>query len=85
MRVIRFLLGVIVMTIKQFFENCTYCRHVWIYICCKDESGGYQFDAKAICNFKDLDDFIDDYGDEEFKEWTVEYRDECTQFHFFLK
>ena len=85
MRVIRFLLGVIVMTIKQFFENCTYCRHVWIYICCKDESGGCQFDAKAICNFKDLDDFIDDYGDEEFKDWTIVKGKHSTNITFYLK
>lgn len=25
------------MKIKEFFKNCSYCNHVWIYICCKDE------------------------------------------------
>lgn len=73
------------MTIKEFFKNCVHCRFVWIYICCKDESGGCQFDAKAICNFKDLDDFIDDYGDEEFKEWTFENSEDNAIIAFYLK
>lgn len=79
------LLGVVIMNIKEFFVNCTYCRHVWIYICCKDESGGCQFDAKAICNFKDLDDFIDDYGDEEIASWSVENAEKYTEITFYFK
>lgn len=33
----RFKKGIRTMKIKEFFKNCSYCNHVWIYICCKDE------------------------------------------------
>lgn len=73
------------MTIKEFFKNCAYCNHVWIFVYQIDESGGCQFDAKAICNFKDLDNFIDDYGDKEFDSWSSENAENETEITFYLK
>ena len=73
------------MKIKEFLKDCVHCDHVWLFVCSIDELGKRQFDAKAICNFKDLDDFIDDYGDEEFKDWTIR---ECVgnaEITFYLK
>lgn len=73
------------MKIKEFFVNCTYCRHVWIFVCQIDESGKRQFDGQGIYDFNDLNKFIDDYGDEEFKEWSVEYSVYNTNITFYLK
>lgn len=73
------------MKIKEFFKNCSYCNHVWIYICCEDESGCLQFDAKAIYKLKDFHDFINDYGDEEIDGWSVENAEKYTEITFYFK
>lgn len=73
------------MTIKEFFDNCTYCRFVWICVCHIDESGERKFKTRIICSFKDLNDFIIDYGDEEIVEWAVESSEGDTEITFFLK
>ena len=84
------------MKIKEFFENCTYCYHVYFEIVRSDDSqkevrviNGQEMEVhnvenREIYTREDFNNFIKDYGDEEFNEWSVEYRVECTQFHFFL-
>ena len=70
------------MTIKEFFGN--YKHYYDIYVSIYDENNR-SISGRDIWNCEKFDEFIEDYGDKEFKDWTVEYRDECTQFHFFLK
>lgn len=70
------------MTIKEFFENYRHIYEIDVNLYGKDNrlKGG-----RVIYTDEEYDKFIKDYGDEEFKEWSVEYRVECTQFYFYLK
>lgn len=89
MRVIRLLLanllGVVIMKIKEFFKDCVHCRFVWIYVYHIDESGERKFKTRIICDFKDLDYFIIDYGNREIVEWTFENSEGDTEITFYLK
>ena len=69
------------MEIKEFFENYKHYYNILVSIYRKDNRLESERD---IYTYKEFNNFIKDYGDSEFKDWTVEYRDECTQFHFFL-
>lgn len=69
------------MKIKEFFENYRHCYDIWISIYDKDNR---TISGRDIWNDKKFDEFIKDYGDEEFKGWSVEDRTDYTQFHFFL-
>lgn len=73
------------MKIKEFFKYCAYCNHVWIFVCQIDELGERQFDGQEICDFNDLNKFIDDYGDEEIDSWSVENAEIYTEITFDLK
>lgn len=69
------------MKIKEFFFDYRHYYNILVSIYRKDNRLESERD---IYTHKEFEDFIKDYGNEEFKDWTVEYRDECTQFHFFL-
>lgn len=73
------------MKIKEFFKNCVYCRYVWIYDYHIDESGERKFKTRIICSFKDLYDFIIDYGNREIVEWSVENSEGDIEITFYLK
>lgn len=70
------------MKIKEFFKNCSYCNHVWIFVCQIDDSGKHLFDDQEIYDFNDLNKFIDDYGDEEIVCWSVENAETYTEITF---
>lgn len=70
------------MTIKEFFEN--YKFYYDIYVSLYDENNR-SISGRDIWNDKKFDEFIEDHGDKEFKEWSVEDRTDYTQFHFYLK
>ena len=70
------------MKIRDFFENCRYCYKVEIFIF-REET---QLDCREIYTGEDdFDNFINDYGDKEFEEWSVENNEDDTLIHFFLK
>ena len=57
------------MRIKEFFENYRHCYNILVSIYRKDNRLESERD---IYTYKEFEDFIKDYGDEEFKDWTVE-------------
>jgi hypothetical protein len=69
------------MKIRDFFENYRHCYeiHVTIYEKNNRLKGGW-----VIYTDEEYDNFINDYGDEEFEKWSVEHGVECTQFYFFF-
>jgi hypothetical protein len=69
------------MKIKEFFENCVHCYHVWIFVFRE----GYQLDALGIYTHEDLDNFINDYGEEKIKDWTVRECEVGAEITFYLK
>lgn len=73
------------MKIKEFFKNCRYCHHVWFWICRIDESGAHHFESQEIYNHKDFEDIINDYGDEEFDDWSFENSEDDAIITFVLK
>lgn len=79
------LLGVVIMKIREFFKNCIYCHHVWIFVCRRNESGERRFIGREILNLKDFNGFINDYGDKELKEWSVENKEDDTDFTFYIE
>jgi hypothetical protein len=73
------------MKIKEFFSDCAYCNHIWIFVCRIDESGERYFKSREIYNPKDLNDFIIDYGNREIVKWSVENSKDDTDITFYLK
>mgnify|MGYP006974353391 CR=1 FL=1 len=85
------------MTIKEFFKNCTYCYHVYFEIVRSDDSqkevrviNGQEMEVhnvenREIYTREDFNNFIKDYGDEDFKEWSVENSEYDTEITFYLK
>lgn len=87
------------MKIKNFFKNCKECFHVYFEIIRPDDKSQkevrvingkeiviyHQIERLEIYTREDFNNFIKDYGNEEFKEWSFENREELTQFYFFLK
>ena len=69
------------MKIRDFFENYRHCYEIDVTIYGKNNrlKGG-----RDIYTDEEYENFIKDYGDEEFEKWSVEHREECTQFYFFL-
>lgn len=85
------------MKIKDFLKNCRYCHHVWFEIERPDNSqkevlviNGQEIEANKVENREiytreDFNDFINDYGDEEFKDWTFENIEDDATITFYLK
>ena len=69
------------MKIKEFFENYRHIYNIDVPFMEKDNrlEGG-----KDIYTSEEFNKFIEDYGDKEFKEWSVENIADLTQFYFFL-
>lgn len=74
------------MKIKDFLKNCRYCHHVWFDIertyspvkVRKDE-------MREIYTREDFNKFINDYGDEEFDDWSFENSEDDAIITFYLK
>lgn len=74
------------MTIKEFFENCAYCYHVYVYVDYEDETGKYQsIDTRELYTDEELENFLNAYGNEEIKKWSVENSEDDTDIAFYLK
>ena len=74
------------MTIKEFFENCAYCHHVYVYVDYEDETGEYQtIDSREIYTKEELENFINVHGDKRIKEWSMENNEDDTLITFYLK
>jgi hypothetical protein len=80
------------MKIKEFFENCDWFYHVYVYV---DESVNYQtidsrkiyktIYSRKIYTKEELDNFINAYGNEEIKAWKLENCEDDTIICFVLK
>ena len=71
------------MRIKDFFENCDWFYHVYVYV---DEPVNFKtIYSRKICTKEELDNFIDAYGNKEIKEWKLENCECDTIFCFVLK
>jgi hypothetical protein len=85
------------MKIKEFFKNCKECYHVYFEIVRSDDSqkevrviNGQEIEVlhpevREIYTKEDFNKFIDDYGEEEFKEWTFENCEDDATITFYLK
>jgi hypothetical protein len=85
------------MKIKEFFKNCKECYHVYFEIIRPDDSQKevrvingqeievHEVENREIYTNEDFNNFINDYGDEEFEGWSVEDNEEDTIITFYLK
>lgn len=70
------------MEIKEFFENYKHYYNILVSIYRKDNSLESERD---IYTYKEFNNFIKDYGDEEFKEWSFENSEDDVIITFYLK
>jgi hypothetical protein len=71
------------MKIKEFFENCDWFYHVYVYV---DEPVNYHtIYSRKIYTKEELDNFINAYGNEEIKAWKLENCEDDTIIIFVLK
>lgn len=70
------------MEIKEFFENYKHYYNILVSIYRKDNSLESERD---IYTYKEFNNFIKDYGDEEFKEWSFENSEDDAIITFYLK
>ena len=85
------------MKIRNFLKNCKECYHVYFEIIRSDDSqkevrviNGQEMEVhnvenREIYTREDFNNFIKDYGDEEFKEWTFENSEDDAIITFYLK
>lgn len=85
------------MKIRNFLKNCKECYHVYFEIVRSDDSqkevrviGGkeiviHQIENREIYTREDFNNFIKDYGDEEFKDWSFENSEDDAIITFYLK
>ena len=85
------------MKIRNFLKNCKECYHVYFEIVRSDDSqkevrviGGkeiviHQIENREIYTREDFNNFIKDYGDEEFKDWSFENSEDDAIITFSLK
>jgi hypothetical protein len=85
------------MKIRNFFKNCKECYHVYFEIVRSDDSQKevrvingkeievHEVENREIYTNEDFNNFINDYGDEEFEGWSVEDNEEDTIITFYLK
>lgn len=85
------------MKIRNFLKNCKECYHVYFEIVRSDDSQKevrvingkeiviHQIENREIYTREDFNNFINDYGDEEFKEWGFENSEDDAIITFYLK
>lgn len=85
------------MKIRNFLKNCKECYHVYFEIVRSDDSQKevrvingkeiviHQIENREIYTREDFNNFIKDYGDEEFKEWSFENSEDDAIITFYLK
>lgn len=85
------------MKIRNFLKNCKECYHVYFEIVRSDDSQKevrvingkeivfHNVENREIYTREDFNNFIKDYGDEEFKEWGFENSEDDAIITFYLK
>lgn len=85
------------MKIRNFLKNCRECYHVYFEIVRSDDSQKevkvingkeiviHQIENREIYTREDFNNFIKDYGDEEFKDWSFENSEDDAIITFYLK
>lgn len=85
------------MKIRNFLKNCKECYHVYFEIIRPDDSQKevrvingkeievHKVENREIYTREDFNNFIKDYGDEEFKDWTFENSEDDAIITFYLK
>ena len=70
------------MKIKEFFENYKHYYNILVSIYRKDNRLESERD---IYTYKEFNNFIKDYGEEEFKDWSFENSEDDAIITFYLK
>lgn len=84
------------MKIKDFLKNCRYCHHVYfkierpnqqkkVIVMNGQEYEYLEIEDREIYTKEDFDKFINDYGDEEFDDWSFENNEDDAIITFYLK